>query len=239
MTSSHIFVSLSAIECSLTKYFQLQPRCTSATTSSSCRDTVIIMEYFTALFASLLLILLERADGFLISDSLSRQKTSLSSDSNPNSIGDYTLGLHGGKYQFSEAGFNLEAQSFAETGYGSNVEASDDFSKEDLPRWALRLNKAPSMDCPLLEISDGGTVVEFQNDERSWERYYAMIVGDGHPPYVVDPAAGILAPRGGTSSHSDTGRVMVSKRGQPSMASWWLLIGTEAETWSFKLVEMI
>jgi hypothetical protein len=148
------------------------------------------------------------------------------------------LGLHGGKYQFSDAGTNYAGQEFAETGYSSgNYEQEGDLENDPLPNWALKLNQIPTKDCAQLQVAYSGTLVDFQNDERSWERYYAVIVGQERrdSPYIVEPLVGMLAPRGGSTDHSDVGRVVVKTTGQPLEGMWWLVVGTEAKTWLYQL----
>jgi hypothetical protein len=178
-----------------------------------------------------------------------RYFTRLYSEEAENSISDYTLGLHGGKYQFDSAGMNFEGQQFAETGYGSSEEEEpQDFSNEPLPKWALRLqSQRPPESCPVLEVASNGGTVEFSNEERSWERFYAMIIpesgsSDEQVPavalsYTVEPSGGMLAPRGGSGAYKDTAHVVVKAEQLPmgSYSSCWLFIGTEAETWHYKL----
>jgi hypothetical protein len=182
-----------------------------------------------------------------------RYSTRIYSEEPENSISDYTLGLHGGKYQFDSAGMNYEGQQFAQTGYGSSSEEEqkqEDFSNEPLPKWALRLQRQlPPESCPVLEVaSNGGTAeVEFSNEERSWERFYAMIIPEGGPSkeqasggalcYTVEPSVGLLAPRGGSGAYTHMAQVVVKNEQLPggSSSDCWLVVGTEAETWHYKL----
>lgn len=189
-----------------------------------------------------------RRDSLLLSPTSRQQSTTLYSADPENSISDYTLGLHGGKYQFDTAGMSFEARQFAETGYGSTEEyQEEDFSNEPLPKWALRLqSQPPPENCPILQVNaDGGTPVSFSNEERSWERFYAMIISGADNDaaeenagiYTVEPSAGQLAPRGGSGKYGDSGQVLVNKlQGSDGTSpDCWLVIGTEAERWYYKL----
>ena len=63
------------------------------------------------------------------------------SSSSSASVGDYVMGVHGGKYQFEEAGgASFAGQQFAESLYASDssegvIEAKDG-TEEPFPRWA-------------------------------------------------------------------------------------------------------
>mmetsp|Transcript_12899 Transcript_12899/g.21393 ORF Transcript_12899/g.21393 Transcript_12899/m.21393 type:complete len:219 (-) Transcript_12899:259-915(-) len=191
-----------------------------------------------------------RHDHYYLSTITTRRSTRLYSEEN--SVSDYTLGLHGGKYQFDTAGINFEGQQFAETGYGSTEEyQQEDFSNEPLPKWALRLqSQVPPENCPVLQVAaGGGTVVPFSNEERSWERFYAMIIlvendekavaSQQSPLYTVEPSVGMMAPRGGSGQYKDTAQVtvMTNELQAPSSSDYhcWLAIGTEEETWHYQL----
>lgn len=78
-------------------------------------------------------------------------------------------------------------------------------------------------------------MVEIQNDERSWEKYYAFAVGDDAGSVAVEPRVGMLAPRGGANNFSDKSQLKVQGN-IGSQGNAWLVVGTEAEKWTYKLV---
>lgn len=96
------------------------------------------------------------------------------------SIGDVFLGLHGGKYQFGSTGIYLEGQQFAESGYGSSSIEEEDYNDEPIPNWALKMKEVvPNDDSPELQLSPlEVTRISIQNEERSWEKYYAFVVSE-------------------------------------------------------------
>ena len=66
---------------------------------------------------------------------------SSSGEESKKSIADYTLGLHGGKYQFGDSsGFSFAGQEFAAALYSSGETEQVDYASEDLPDWAVRLS---------------------------------------------------------------------------------------------------
>eukprot|EP00980_Cylindrotheca_fusiformis_P029592 scaffold23554_cov142-Cylindrotheca_fusiformis.AAC.1 len=157
------------------------------------------------------------------------------------SIGDIVQGLHGSKYQFGDSALNFEGQQFAETGYGSSTPSLDeeDYSKEPIPAWALRLKDTlPSAEAgSVLRLASGYGSVEIKNEERSWEKYYAFIVGgddETQDSLVVEPRVGILAPRGGTESFRDAAQITVQGETRES-ENVFLVVGTEAESWIYKI----
>jgi hypothetical protein len=176
------------------------------------------------------------------------------------SIGNVVQGLHGSKYQFGSAGINYEGQQFAEMGYSSGLKIEqDNYDDEPMPLWALKLEQTipPSDDnnCPQLELelalldSHAGmaATVQVQNQERSWEKYYAFIVGSDPADaacfssiITVEPRVGMLAPRGGVNDFSDRAQVTITVHSQPLPGNinnnCWLLIGTEEENWFYKLM---
>jgi hypothetical protein len=169
------------------------------------------------------------------------------------SIGNVVQGLHGGKYQFGSAGINYEGQQFAEMGYSSGLIEQDNYEDEPMPNWALKLQQSvpPNNDklknYPQLELNTNGmvtTTAQVQNQERSWEKYYAFIVGDDKDVtslITVEPRVGMLAPRGGVNEFSDRAQLQLTitaNAGQPlaSNGNCWLLVGTEEESWFYKLM---
>jgi hypothetical protein len=142
------------------------------------------------------------------------------------------------KYQFGDAGMNVEGQKFAEMGYSSGEIQLDNYEDEPIPTWALKLQLLELLpsSCPELMLSEGSAMIEIQNDERSWEKYYAIVIGDAASLVVVEPRVGMLAPRGGANNFSDTAQLQVRRSGNRSQGSTWLVIGTEAERWTYKLV---
>jgi hypothetical protein len=194
-------------------------------------------------YGKLLLVLffLASTEAFQIRSLSPLPETCLFSDSpeQPQSIGDAVQGLHGSKYQFNEAGVSFEGQQFAEMGYSSGEAEEENYEDEPIPKWALKLQAlTPHENAPELSIigsteDAAALVVDIKNDERSWEKYYAFILGDAGS-LVVEPRVGMLAPRGGANNYADTAQLKVTGAG--SSGNVWLVVGTEAERWTYKLI---
>jgi hypothetical protein len=169
------------------------------------------------------------------------------------SIGNVVQGLHGGKYQFGSAGINYEGQQFAEMGYSSGLVEQENYDDEPMPNWALKLQQSVPNDtfnCPQLALDSlGMATVQVKNLERSWEKYYSFIVGDADAnadvlsSITVEPRVGMLAPRGsGNDSFSDHAQLKLTMKAienQPlpgTGINCWLLVGTEEESWFYKLM---
>ena len=162
------------------------------------------------------------------------------------SIGTVVQGLHGSKYQFGSAGINYEGQQFAEMGYSSGLIEQDNYDDEPMPNWALKLQQSVpdvELNCPQLAFdSHGVATVQVHNQERSWEKYYSFIVGDEDAlsSITVEPRVGMLAPRGGVNDFSDQAQLKLTvkatdKQPFPCNGKCWLLVGTEEESWFYKL----
>ena len=181
-------------------------------------------------------------------------------DGRSRTIGDVVKGLHGGKYLFQDAaatggGMSFEGQQFAEMSYSSSAnseESQDYYEDEPLPNWALKLQQPISSErvnnYPQLALDEttGKATVEIQNDERSWEKFYAFVVPEEdllsqqQKFFVVEPKVGLLAPRGGTNDFSDRATVQVQRTTGSNevvaAARYFLVVGTEAEKWTHVLV---
>jgi hypothetical protein len=166
------------------------------------------------------------------------------------SIGNVVQGLHGSKYQFGSAGINYEGQQFAEMGYSSGLIEQDNYDDDPMPNWALKLQQSgvpnDNSNCPQLELdSHGMATVQVQNQERSWEKYYSFLVGDEDilSWITVEPRLGMLAPRGGVSDFSDQAQLKLKltitaneNQPLPRNRNCWLLVGTEEESWFYKVL---
>jgi hypothetical protein len=151
------------------------------------------------------------------------------------SIGDVVQGLHGGKYQFNDAGISFEGKAFAENGYGPTSIEEDTYENEPLPQWALRMKGITQMEgCPELSIDSGSISIQIKNVERSWEKYYAFLVGENAGSLAVEPNVGILAPRGGTETFQDNAKLTIT--GIVGDNCIWLVVGTEAEKWVYRCI---
>jgi hypothetical protein len=152
-----------------------------------------------------------------------------SSEGSDKSIADYTLGLHGGKYDFSNAGFSQSGQDFAASLYsgGDDEETSVDYTQEPLPDWAVRLSElaAASVTNSAESLPVGGHV-RVVNHEMTWERFYAFVVPEPTAA-TVEPWAGCLSPRGGEAV------LQVQRNG--SEGPNWLVVGTEEDRWIYTL----
>jgi hypothetical protein len=182
------------------------------------------------------------------------------------SVGDVVQGLHGSKYQFQESGSSsLEGQRFAESLYASGMYQGDrrriesTLKNEPIPNWAIQWQErfTPRENAPQLKVvvvskdetaSSPTTTVQIRNDERSWEKFYTfvMLVDDDHTKldasYLikVSPKLGMLAPRGTiTDEFSETVELQIQAKVAADLAAsetLWLLVGTEAEKWVYRLV---
>jgi hypothetical protein len=152
-------------------------------------------------------------------------------------VADYTLGLHGGKYQFdgnNGGGLSAVGQDFAAALYASDEpDGKIDYSTEEMPKWAIRLSELDTYTLsqevePL--PSDG--IVTITNEEPTWERFYAFLLpqytNENMPPSVVEPSVGILSPRGQVIL---TVRISLLAQKCPS----WLVVGTEEARWIYAI----
>ena len=119
------------------------------------------------------------------------------------SVGDYVQGVHGGKYQFEEAGgATFAGRQFAEALYSSDpnegVLLEDPLNEnEPLPSWVQKMGSSgslgqltPLQNFPVLSLSSASptTSVSITNDERSWEHFYSKIVQVAADGTIVDEA---------------------------------------------------
>ena len=168
-----------------------------------------------------------------------------SSTSSTRSIGEVVQGLHGSKYQFGQAGVNYEGQQFAETGYGSSsIPKKQNYESEPLPDWAIRRREQHECNIPsnaqVLKLDKQGKVTfTITNDERSWEKYHIFWMGNDASKGVVQvhPSAGMLAPRGTSTSdgYSDSETISVVVLDPKVLQGGWILAITEADTWKFRI----
>jgi hypothetical protein len=186
------------------------------------------------------------------------------------SIDDYVLNVHGGKYRFDDPSSigSAAGRDFAESLYSS----SSSTSEEDIvardeqraaadynswPNWAKRMvsNKDRVVNSVgnRLELSGSNEplVITIQNQYRTWEPYYGLIVRfdenteqidiDVDPalcPFQIQTIHGKLAPNGGIDSYSDSANILVqcTQRDCTGGGSWFLIVGTEEEQWYYNLV---
>lgn len=182
------------------------------------------------------------------------------------SIADVVGGLHGGKYQFGGGTGGIPDTAFSGHG-GTDSSTETNELDEELPTWVKRLAPTVSQTLSPIVLSvpsnsnpmDGMVYfasIEIQNQERTWEKFYAKIMTkqadgfvelDSASPVVglsVAPRSGSLAPRGGASnacdasqpySDSATIRVTQAATGGNTGEDLWLVVGTEEEKWAYKL----
>ncbi|KAL3937280.1 MAG: hypothetical protein SGBAC_007587 [Bacillariaceae sp.] len=185
---------------------------------------------------------------------------SSSNDESLHSVGDYVKQVHGGKYQFGDAGINSIGQEFAETGYGSSSAPKEDVEATllaEIPRWANRMGTEKDIESKIrgtLPLNSGPAFIDIVNDERTWEPFYVKVTttpGQETPQNFEDtqwlsihPRAGTLAPRGGAVNlcdpndpYSDTATITVDASGDlpSSEDTLYLLIGTEEEKWYYRI----
>ncbi|CAJ1958750.1 unnamed protein product [Cylindrotheca closterium] len=164
-------------------------------------------------------------------------------DESLNSVGDYVKQVHGGKYQFGDAGINSIGQEFAETGYGSEAPKEDVESSllAEIPRWANRMGTERGIEsklCGTISLSSSPVSISIVNEERTWEPFYVKVLitaanepqtdasgsfDDTHP-LSIHPRAGTLAPRGGAVNlcdpnkpYSDAATITVDASGDLSL----------------------
>jgi hypothetical protein len=111
-------------------------------------------------------------------------------DGRTSSVGNYVQGVHGGKYQFEDAGgATFAGRQFAESLYSSDpnegVVCNGLMEDNDpIPAWALRMGSAtklgtldPLQKYPVLFVSScQAATITITNDERSWEHYFCKLV---------------------------------------------------------------
>jgi hypothetical protein len=158
--------------------------------------------------------------------------------------------------QFAETGYS----SGNYQGDASAIEAS--MKQEPLPRWAIQWQQTfvPQQQqqqqqvVELEVLSLAPQTLSIQNQERSWEKFYTFVLlreGDDARTCCMDasylvpvtPKMGMLAPRGNhqgrkDGTFADTAQLQVTlKINDPDAAGkLWLLVGTEAEKWVYKLI---
>jgi hypothetical protein len=184
------------------------------------------------------------------------------------SIGDVVQNLHGGKYQFdypmASSSLSFIGQQFAQSMYATSPDGTaneqyadeDKFDDNDLPMWVQKLGSTiPTNSFETIDFSnrDIGTIsLQIQNEERTWERYYAKILNlstTEDNTYVklhttnffeiVVGQQGMLAPRGGAGGISDIATIIL-RRLKPTLEttywnSFWLAVGTEEKNWYYQL----
>lgn len=181
------------------------------------------------------------------------------------SIADVVGGLHGGKYQFGgDIGAGIPDSAFSGQGSTDCSTSDNSINYEELPNWAKKLAPSESQITSPLILSvpsnanpmDGMVYfasVDIQNQERTWEKFYAklMVCDDSNGGFVdlagtdiaVSPSFGSLAPRGGASNacdasqpYSDKATIRVTQSSSANANNdTWLVIGTEEEQWTYKL----
>ena len=148
------------------------------------------------------------------------------------SVGDVVQGLHGGKYQFDAPGISATSQQFVDQLYGGDVEEETVDYWSDPPKWIeSRLQASETSTIATLSFSDDARSqsIQVQNEERTWEVYYARVTG----PIVVTPSAGQLAPRGGSGGKSDAVTLQIHATGD---GEGTLVVATEEDKWVYALL---
>ena len=191
---------------------------------------------------------------------------SSSADDEPRrrSIGDVVQGLHGGKYEFATSSpsswLSPEGQRFAEASYGSSSddvslqeEEEEEAATEPWPQWFVSLKPSSSSTIPAMAVTTDGnirkTTITVQNQERTWERWFAKGVVVLQEPetnsttpqlasnnIVLEPAQGLLAPRGNDqdmASISVTVDTTSIVGDDAPVVVVVVVVATEEETWTF------
>lgn len=180
---------------------------------------------------------------------------SLSGNDDYRSIGDVTLGLHGGKYQFDPTYSAGAASMFAPSPIRARKYSMVD--EEPLPDWPVRWPSDGEAVLGLL--TQEAPAAEVRNEEISWEPYFAIVVGQSAHLFVASPRRGHLAPRGGAANacdeskrYSDAQRFVVSRRRQPAEradclvaggaapfdatpGATYLIVRTECDQWTWEM----
>lgn len=125
------------------------------------------------------------------------------SSATPSSVGDYVQGVHGGKYQFEEAGggATFAGRQFAEALYSSDpnviIEADPMDNNTHMPTWLQKMGTSeklgpltPLENLQVLSFSPTSptTTISITNDERSWEYFYSKIIQVDPDGTIVDGA---------------------------------------------------
>ncbi len=198
-------------------------------------------------------------------------KNSMLASTNDNesyrSIADVVGGLHGGKYQFGPGSSSFDQPNFSGTGSRRGINNPDDEEPEEIPNWVTRMKPLDTDDfhnnADIVSVQsnankmDGmvhATTVVIQNQERTWEPFYAKVMirqesGDfveverGYQ-LSVKPRFTHLAPRGGASNacdankpYSDSVELKVFHQGNnvDSSTDCWLVAGTEEEKHYYRI----
>lgn len=117
---------------------------------------------------------------------------------------------------------------------------------DTVPSWAVRKVSLKNVED---SICLGGQVT-IQNEELTWEPFYASIENDTGSIHhenmlAIVPSKGNLAPRGGRNSYSDSCTLRVERREDghhpsltPSSDSviLYLVVRTEAQYWNWRIV---
>ncbi|CAB9509382.1 expressed unknown protein [Seminavis robusta] len=128
-------------------------------------------------------------------------KADLDNNNDDTSVGDYVQGVHGGKYQFEQAGgATFAGRQFAESLYASDPNEGVIYDNNDdgnVPAWAERMGTSaklgiltPLQRYPILSVAlEEATAITIANEERSWEHYYSKVVQVASDGTVLDDTA--------------------------------------------------
>lgn len=155
------------------------------------------------------------------------------------SIADYTLGLHGGKYQFDDSPFSAAGQEFAASLYSGGETEQIDYTAEEMPKWAVQMSELTADDLAkdpssINSLPHDGQVT-ITNHEPTWERFYAFVLPRPNdsfsPATAVEPWVGMLSPRGGRATlQVDLPFALLLSK--PA----WLVVGTEEDRWIYSIL---
>ena len=149
-------------------------------------------------------------------------------------------------------------------GSGSCVDNDDEdfMDNEEIPKWAMRLQQPTEHKgrqlTGILTFTSSNNVhtITIKNEERSWEQYFAYILGSSdnnnsiaatasEDLFQLSSVRGHLAPRGGASNACDASKpyldsadIRIEFVGDPQAAvdeELLLVVGTEAEVWRWQL----
>jgi hypothetical protein len=155
-------------------------------------------------------------------------------------------GVHGGKYQFGERGAvgydgRQFAESLASAAADSACEREGAAAVPELPGWARSPtpHEGSAVAVHFHALGDEQTV-QFCNPYRTWEPWYAAVVGDGASGFELEASSGTLAPRGGANNVCDASQpypdcAQLRVRCLASPASGSLVINIEQDKWTFSL----
>jgi len=170
------------------------------------------------------------------------RSTRLFSGDEKRSVSDYMGGHHAGKFDFDSRISGVTALNYEKSVVFDDTETTPALAPlpntAEIPSWASRKVSLEATE----NVIRLGEQVLIQNEELTWEPFYAAIhIADGSSDcgdMTVKPTAGNLAPRGGRNNFSDSCRLRVEQSGGQTVTpttEQYLVVRTETEHWAWRI----